>query len=70
MHPIELLRKLGWTYQRLAVTFGVSELEARRWGFQQSAKTRRNPSQTALILAAVIDKHPDVLGTIQELNIY
>ncbi|NER45746.1 MAG: hypothetical protein F6J92_03475 [Symploca sp. SIO1A3] len=68
MNPIELLGKYQWSYKTLSNVFGVSELEARRWGFRKEAKTRRNPSATAQILAVVISKHPEVISTIQAFS--
>jgi hypothetical protein len=56
MHPIELMRKYGWSYQKLAEEFGVSEVEARRWGFRKTASNYRNPPQMAYKLAQRIDK--------------
>lgn len=55
MHPIELMRKHQWSYLHLAVEFGVSEAEARRWGFRKDASNYRNPPQMALLLAQRID---------------
>ncbi|NEP55978.1 MAG: hypothetical protein F6K31_03000 [Symploca sp. SIO2G7] len=68
MNPIELLGKPQWSYSRLSFFLGVSETEVRRWNCQ-TKKTRRNPSKTAQILAAVIDKHPEVVKTIANLDV-
>ncbi|MBW4564772.1 MAG: hypothetical protein KME32_27335 [Mojavia pulchra JT2-VF2] len=56
MHPIELMKKYGWSYNRLAAEFGVSEVEARRWGFRKTATNYRNPPLMAYKLAERIDK--------------
>ncbi|MDJ0616323.1 MAG: hypothetical protein QNJ63_06140 [Calothrix sp. MO_192.B10] len=56
MHPIELMRKYSWSYQQLALEFGVSEAEARRWGFRKTASNYRNPPSMAYKLAKRIDK--------------
>lgn len=56
MHPIDLMRKYGWSYHKLAEEFGVSEAEARRWGFRKTASNYRNPPQMAYKLAQKIDK--------------
>lgn len=56
MHPIDLMRKYDWSYQKLAEEFGVSEAEARRWGFRKTASNYRNPPQMAYKLAQKIDK--------------
>lgn len=56
MHPIELMKKYGWSYQKLAEEFGVSEVEARRWGFRKTASNYRNPPSMAYKLAKKIDR--------------
>jgi len=56
MHPIDLMRKYSWSYHKLAEEFGVSEVEARRWGFRKTASNYRNPPQMAYKLAQRIDK--------------
>lgn len=56
MHPIELMRKHQWSYLQLAIEFGVSEAETRRWGFRKTASNYRNPPQMAFRLALRIDK--------------
>ncbi len=56
MHPIDLMRKYSWSYQKLATEFGVSEVEARRWGFRKTASNYRNPPSMAYKLAEKIDK--------------
>ncbi|UKO97457.1 hypothetical protein [Nostoc sp. UHCC 0870] len=56
MHPIDLMRKYGWSYLELATEFGVSEVEARRWGFRKTATNYRNPPMMAYKLAEKIDK--------------
>ncbi|MBW4644748.1 MAG: hypothetical protein KME23_17460 [Goleter apudmare HA4340-LM2] len=56
MHPIDLMRKYDWTYRDLAIEFGVSEVEARRWGFRKTATNYRNPPLMAYKLAEKIDK--------------
>ncbi|GEM_PF-4311629 len=56
MHPIDLMRKYEWSYHKLAEEFGVSEIEARRWGFRKTASNYRNPPQMAYKLAHRIDK--------------
>ncbi|MGM3305986.1 hypothetical protein ACSQ6I_08395 [Anabaena sp. WFMT] len=56
MHPIELMRKYGWSYHNLAAEFGVSEVEARRWAFRKTASNYRNPPLMAYKLAERIDK--------------
>ena len=56
MHPIELMRKYGWSYLKLACEFGVTEAEARRWAFRKTSKSHRNPPQMAFILAQRIDE--------------
>lgn len=55
MHPIDLMRKYGWSYLELAIKLGVTEAEARRWDFNKKASNYRNPSQTVLILSKRID---------------
>ncbi len=55
MHPIELMRKHNWSYRKLAEEFGVSEAEARRWGFRKTASNYRNPPLMAYKLAEKID---------------
>ena len=62
MHPIDLMRKYGWSYQKLAEEFGVSEVEARRWGFRKSASNYRNPPSMAYKLAQKIDKELSVIS--------
>lgn len=69
MNPIELLIKYQWSYQKLAVFFGVSEQSARRWNFRDKASNFRKPSKTAQILAAVVDAHPEVWATIQSVSL-
>jgi hypothetical protein len=56
MHPIDLMKKYSWSYQKLATEFGVSEVEARRWGFRKTASNYRNPPLMAYKLADKIDK--------------
>lgn len=56
MHPIELKKKYGWSYHKLAEEFGVSEIEARRWGFRKTASNYRNPPSMAHKLAEKIDR--------------
>ncbi len=56
MHPIELMRKHHWSYLQLALEFGISEAEARRWAFRKDASNYRNPPQMAFKLAEKIDK--------------
>lgn len=56
MHPIDLMRKYDWSYSKLAEEFGVSEVEARRWGFRKTASNYRNPPRMAYKLAKKIDK--------------
>ena len=56
MHPIDLMRKYGWSYHKLAAEFGVSEVEARRWGFRKTASNYRNPPLMSYKLAEKIDK--------------
>lgn len=56
MHPIELMRKYHWSYQELAVQFGVSEVETRRWAFRKTASNYRNPPLMAYKLAEKIDQ--------------
>jgi hypothetical protein len=56
MHPIELMRKYQWSYLKLADEFGVTEAEARRWGFRKTASNYRNPPAMAFKLAEKIDK--------------
>ncbi|WP_017651510.1 hypothetical protein [Fortiea contorta] len=56
MHPIDLMRKHGWSYRDLAMEFGVSEVEARRWAFRKTASNYRNPPSMAYKLAERIDK--------------
>ncbi|GAX39891.1 hypothetical protein NIES4075_08530 [Tolypothrix sp. NIES-4075] len=56
MHPIDLMRKYGWSYHHLAAEFGVSEAEARRWGFRKTASNYRNPPLMAYKLAEKIDR--------------
>ena len=56
MHPIELKKKYGWSYHKLAEEFGVSEIEARRWGFRKSASNYRYPPSMAHKLADIIDR--------------
>ena len=56
MHPIELMRKYHWSYQELAVQFGVSEIETRRWAFRKTASNYRNPPLMAYKLAEKIDQ--------------
>ncbi|NER47119.1 MAG: hypothetical protein F6J86_37795 [Symploca sp. SIO1B1] len=68
MNPIELLSKYHWSYQKLAVFFGVSEQSARRWNFRDCSSNYRKPSKTAQILAAVVDAHPEVWETIQSVS--
>jgi len=60
MHPIELMRKYGWSYRKLAEEFGVSEVEARRWGFRKTASNYRNPPSMAHKLAEKIDQELSV----------
>lgn len=55
MHPIDLMRKHNWSYQKLAEEFGVSVVEARRWGFRKTASNYRNPPAMAYKLAEKID---------------
>lgn len=40
----------------LAEEFGVTEYEARRWGFRKTASNYRNPPPMAFKLAERIDK--------------
>ncbi|MUG93675.1 hypothetical protein F7734_15105 [Scytonema sp. UIC 10036] len=61
MHPIDLMRKYGWSYHKLAAEFGVSEAEARRWGFKRTATNYRNPPSMAYKLAEKIDKELSTL---------
>lgn len=56
IHPIQLMRDRKWSYLELAIAFGVSEAEARKWGFRKTASNYRNPSKTAFILAGVLHK--------------
>ncbi|MCC5601033.1 hypothetical protein [Nostoc favosum] len=56
MHPIDLMRKYGWSYHELAAEFGVSEVEARRWGFRKTASNYRNPPLISYKLAEKIDQ--------------
>lgn len=60
MHPIDLMRKYGWSYLELAVKFGVCEAEARRWAFRKNSKSYRNPPKMAFILAEHLDKFSQV----------
>lgn len=62
MHPIDLMRKHGWSYRELAAEFGVSEVEARRWGFRKTASNYRNPPLMAYKLAEKIDKELSVVS--------
>jgi hypothetical protein len=62
MHPIELMRKYGWSYHDLASQFGVSEVEARRWAFRKTATNYRNPPLMAYKLAEKIDKELSTLS--------
>lgn len=62
MHPIELMRKYSWSYRKLAEEFGVSEVEARRWGFRKTASNYRNPPSMAYKLAAKIDKELSLIS--------
>jgi hypothetical protein len=61
MHPLDLMRKYGWSYHKLAAEFGVSEAEARRWGFKSTASNYRNPPSMAYKLAEKIDKELSTL---------
>jgi hypothetical protein len=63
MHPIELMRKYGWSYHKLAAEFGVSEVEARRWGFRKTASNYRNPTSMAYKLAEKIDRELSTTST-------
>ena len=56
MHPIDLMRKHNWSYLRLAIEFGVSEAEVRRWGFRKDASNYRNPPAMAFKLAERIHR--------------
>lgn len=62
MHPIELMRKYNWSYRKLAEEFGVSEVEARRWGFRKTASNYRNPPPMAYKLAQKIDKELSLIS--------
>ncbi len=62
MHPIELMRKYDWSYNKLAEEFGVSVVEARRWGFRKTASNYRNPPQMAYKLAQKIDKELSLIS--------
>jgi hypothetical protein len=56
IHPIQLMRDRNWSYLELAIAFGVSEAEARKWAFKKTASNYRNPSKTAFILAGILHK--------------
>jgi hypothetical protein len=56
MHPIELKLKYCLSYHDLATHFGVSEGEARRWGFRKTASNYRNPPLMAYKLAEKLDR--------------
>lgn len=62
MHPIDLMKKYNWSYHKLAEEFGVSEIEARRWGFRKTASNYRNPPQMAYKLAERIDKELSLIS--------
>jgi hypothetical protein len=68
MHPIELMRKYGWSYHQLAAHFGVSEVEARRWGFRKTASNYRNPPLMAYKLADRIDQELQHLSVVLNDN--
>ncbi len=68
MHPIDLMKKYGWSYHKLAEEFGVSEVEARRWGFRKTASNYRNPPQMAYKLARKIDKELSVISVSEYLS--
>lgn len=56
LHPIELVNKYGLTYLQLAEELGVTEATVRKWVIRPGLVSRREPSKTAYILAARIDK--------------
>ena len=62
MHPIDLMKKHSWSYQKLAEEFGVSEIEARRWGFRKTASNYRNPPSMAYKLAKKIDQELSLIA--------
>lgn len=68
MHPIDLMRKYGWSYHKLAEEFGVSEVEARRWGFRKTASNYRNPPSMAYKLAEKIDRELSYTPTSEYLS--
>ena len=68
MHPIDLMRKYNWSYHKLAEEFGVSEAEARRWGFRKTASNYRNPPQMAYKLAQKIDKELSLIPESEYLS--
>lgn len=51
IHPIELMRLLGWDYGQLAQQMGVTEAAARTWAFSPEASNHNNPRKMAFILA-------------------
>lgn len=56
MHPLELMRKHQWDYLRLACEMGITEAAVRKWAMNPKARNFRNPSSTAFVLAAKLDK--------------
>ncbi|GEM_PF-3257057 len=67
MNPLELKDKYQWSYQKLSILFGVSELSVRRWGFQ--GKAHRSPNRSIQILAGLIDKHPELIEVVTEISL-
>jgi ribosome-binding protein aMBF1 (putative translation factor) len=56
IHPIELMRSLGWDYGQLAQQMGVTEAAARTWAFSPTASNHNTPRKMAFILATKLYK--------------